>query len=284
MVDNIEIQPHQPIHLEQSSCYLAIDLANSRLRLDSYVGNAQEIILYLEETAKQQAVSKVICYVKEGDIEAFLAYGYVQEAIFKWYYRGEHAYVLSKFLSAERHNCQFEVEENKILIDVQLQELEPRRPLADGFVARPARLSDAQELSEIYKQTFQVYPTPLKEMEYLQTCMQGDTRFYVITYEGKIVSAASAERNAREKTAELTDCATLPEFRKYGLMRNLLHLLEQEMKQLKYVSVYSLARGLSFGMNKALFQEGFQYTGRLVMNCYIYDKLEDMNLWVKRIS
>lgn len=284
MVEKRVSQQQPPIQLKKSSLHLAVDPSNSRLRLDSYLGDAQEILAYLETVAKEQEVTKIICYVREADIEAFIAYGYVLEAFFKWYYQGEHAYVLSKFLSSGRYNWQFGVEENRILIDVQQQALEARRPLGEGFVARPATPEDAYALSSIYKQTFQVYPTPLTDVTYIQTCMLAEHLFYVITFEGKIVSVASAEKNERERTAELTDCATLPEFRKFGLMRNLLHLLEQEMKQLNYISIYSLARGLSYGMNKALFQEGFQYTGRLIMNCYIFDKLEDMNLWVKRIG
>src|SRR5690606_17640977 len=243
-----------------------------------YSGDVHEVLSYLEESAKQHYASKVICYVRRADVDSFIAYGYVVEAIFKWYYQGVHAYVLSKYFSTERHNLQFEVEENEILLTIHQQKKESRKSLPDGFIARPATLADTQGLSEIYAKCFQVYPTPLKEVEYIQSCMQGDTLFYVVTYQGQIVSAASAEKNPREKNAELTDCATLPEFRKYGLIRNLLHLLEEEMKSIDYVSIYSLARALSFGMNKALYQEGFQYTGRLIMNCYIYDKLEDMNL------
>ena len=195
-----------------------------------------------------------------------------------------HAFVLSKFFSTERHDQQFELKENDILLTIQQQKRETRKPLPAGFIIRPATLTDAQGLSELYRQCFKVYPTPLQDPAYIQSCMQGDTLFYVATFEGKIVSAASAEKNSREKHAELTDCATLPQFRKYGLIRNLLHLLEIEIIGLDYESIYSLARALSFGMNKALFQEGFQYTGRLIMNCYIFDKLEDMNLWVKRIN
>lgn len=282
-MEKIETFQHITLDLEKSSILLAVDPANERMRLDGYQGDVQEILSYLEDTAKKQKVTKSICLVKEKDIESFIAYGYVIEAIFKWYFQGVHAYVLCKYFGTERHDMRFEQDENDILRHVQKQPLEPRKPLNDGFVARQATLEDAQGLSEIYTQCFQVYPTPLKEISYIEKCIQGDTLFYVLTYEGKVVSAASAEMNGREKNAELTDCATLPEFRKYGLMRNLLYLLEEKMRTIGYVSVYSIARALSFGMNKALYQEHFQYTGRLVMNCYIYDKLEDMNLWVKKL-
>ncbi len=37
-------------------------------------------------------------------------------------------------------------------------------------------------------------------------------------------------------------------------------------------------------MNAAFHQLGYTYTGRLANNCYIFDKLEDMNIWVKDLS
>ena len=37
-------------------------------------------------------------------------------------------------------------------------------------------------------------------------------------------------------------------------------------------------------MNLAFHQLGYTYTGRLANNCYIFDKLEDMNIWVKDLS
>jgi beta-lysine N6-acetyltransferase len=41
---------------------------------------------------------------------------------------------------------------------------------------------------------------------------------------------------------------------------------------------------LSFGMNAVLYQLGYNYCGRLMNNCYIYDKLENMNMWVKNLA
>ncbi|UTW69426.1 hypothetical protein KHA80_21870 [Anaerobacillus sp. HL2] len=40
--------------------------------------------------------------------------------------------------------------------------------------------------------------------------------FWVVEWKGSIVSAASTELNNNFKNAEMTDCATLPEHRKYG--------------------------------------------------------------------
>ena len=99
-----------------------------------------------------------------------------------------------------------------------------------------------------------------------------------------IVSAASAEVNSQYHNAELTDCATLTNHRKFGLMKNLLERLEAELKQNGIFCAYSIARAQSFGMNAVLHQLGYAYRGRLMNNCYIFDKLENMNMWVKDLS
>jgi beta-lysine N6-acetyltransferase len=114
--------------------------------------------------------------------------------------------------------------------------------------------------------------------------MQDGTIYYAYFHQGEIVSAASAEINDFYKNAELTDCATLPEHRKYGLMKMILQELEVELKRRGVFCVYSIARSLSFGMNAVLYQLGYAYRGRLMNNVYIYDKLENMNMWVKNLS
>ena len=65
------------------------------------------------------------------------------------------------------------------------------------------------------------------------------------------------------KNAELTDCATLSEHRKYGLMKIILQELEGELKRKGIYCAYSIARSLSFGMNAVLFQLGYKYRGQV---------------------
>jgi beta-lysine N6-acetyltransferase len=136
----------------------------------------------------------------------------------------------------------------------------------------------------LYREVFQIYPTPLHDPEYVKKTMKEGTIYYVFFHQGKIVSAASAEVNSFYKNAELTDCATLKDHRKYGLMKIILRELEAELRMQGIFCAYSIARSLSFGMNAVLFQLGYKYRGRLMNNCYIYDKLENMNMWVKNLA
>ena len=55
--------------------------------------------------------------------------------------------------------------------------------------------------------------------------------------------------NIKEGNAELTNCATLPEYRKHGFMKSLLIKLEEELQEKSIFCSYTIARSLSFGMN-----------------------------------
>jgi putative beta-lysine N-acetyltransferase len=102
--------------------------------------------------------------------------------------------------------------------------------------------------------------------------------------DGQIIAAASAEINMEYRNAEITDCATLSSHRKGGYMYDIIQSLENELVSKRIFCSYSIARALSFGMNAVLHKSGYSYQGRLKNNCYIYDKIEDMNVWSKDLS
>lgn len=87
-----------------------------------------------------------------------------------------------------------------------------------------------------------MYPTPLNEASYVkQTMKEDDTIYYVYEFEGKIISTASAEMNIKEGNAELTNCATLPAYRKHGFMKSLLIKLEEELQEKSIFCSYTIA-------------------------------------------
>ena len=55
--------------------------------------------------------------------------------------------------------------------------------------------------------------------------------------------------NIKEGNAELTNCATLPEYRKHGFMKSLLIKLEEELRERSFSAPIQLLDKLSFGMN-----------------------------------
>ncbi|WP_170839994.1 putative beta-lysine N-acetyltransferase [Lihuaxuella thermophila] len=264
---------------------VCLDAPNKRLRVDDYRGNTRSIMKRIEELARRYSFTKVFVKSRQEDWQSFLAGGYILEGVFKGYFNGSDAYSMALYFDHERRTSDYWLEEDAILKEVQALPLKPDIPeLPKGYHKRPGTIDDAGQLASLYGKVFQTYPTPMNREEYVKKVMEEGTLFYVIEQEGQIVSAASAEVNTVYHHAEMTDCATLPEHRKHGFMKILIHALEAELIQRKIFCAYSLARSLSFGMNAVFHQLGYEYAGRLIKNCNIYDKFEDMSLWVKKLA
>ncbi|MFZ7944318.1 putative beta-lysine N-acetyltransferase [Neobacillus sp. 19] len=280
-------QTASTIYLEEESYYLEVylDPFNKRIRVDDYRGNTHLLLDKAEELVHHHHAEKLIIKVRSEDFIAFFEKGLQPEAVVDRYFLGSDAYFFSKFYTPDRkQNEQWITEDGMIQsiyhLDTSVEKMYPPKE----YELKKADESCAAQLSALYKQVFEIYPTPLHDPEYVKKTMQEGTIYYVFFHQGKIVSAASAEINTFYKNAELTDCATLTEHRKYGLMKIILHELERELKQNGIFCAYSIARSLSFGMNAVLFQLEYSYRGRFMNNCYIYDKLENMNMWVKNLA
>lgn len=261
------------------------DPYNKRIRIDDIRGNIVEAIHLAEELALHSKAEKLIVKARKEQFVMLLEKGFQCEAMIDQYFLGSDGYFFCKYYSHERRNSEVTYKEDEIVKNVQLLEQNV------GGIAPPSEYQlkliqneDAEKLAELYGKVFKIYPTPLHEPEYIAKTIEEGTIYYAFTHGDEIVSAASAEVNFFYKNAELTDCATLPEHRKYGLMKVLLEQLETQLISKGIYCSYSIARALSFGMNAALHQLGYDYRGRLMNNCYIFDKIENMNVWVKDLS
>jgi len=128
---------------------------------------------------------------------------------------------------------------------------------------------------------FFVYGKFLRNLGYILKLMKEKCLFAGSFYEDRLVSIAAAYPNKYTLRSEMTDCATLADFRGSSLTENLLTLLEKNIQKPEKYTLFSLARAGSFGMNRIFFKLGYKYKGRLVNNCHIAGRFEDMNLWVK---
>ncbi|HEY2421380.1 MAG TPA: putative beta-lysine N-acetyltransferase [Neobacillus sp.] len=275
------------VYIEKDNLALEVylDPFNKRIRVDDYRGNIVSILKKAEEIAQQQQAEKLIIKGRLEDYLSLFETGFQPEAVIDRYFLGTAAHCFSKFYTVSRKKNDHWITEDAMIHSVyQLETSNDKIHPPNDYEVIKADNSNAVELSALYRQVFPIYPTPLQDPKYVKKTMKAGTIYYVFLYQGKIVSAASAEINDFYKNAELTDCATLQEHRKYGLMKILLQELEDDLKRRGIYCVYSLARSLSFGMNAVLFQLGYQYRGRLMNNCYIYDKLENMNMWVKNLA
>ncbi|MGM0845397.1 MAG: putative beta-lysine N-acetyltransferase [Bacillota bacterium] len=268
---------------DRSDIKIYYDSFNERIRIDGYTGNLEEINEIIEKSALESAAEKVIIKSRTEHFQTFLERGYVLEGFIKGYFLGSDAYFMSKFMSEKRSKSADWEKANRIFTEVQLLKPEAKKRLY-SFKLHKAEKTDAKRLADLYKRVFPMYPVPLQKPEYVRKAIDNGTIFLFIEKSGEIISAASAEIDQHQRNAELTDCATLPAFRGAGLIKQLLSGLEEELLKLQIYCAYTIARSLSLGMNSAFKQLGYHYGGRLVNNCYIFDKMEDMNIWCKDLS
>ncbi|WP_059351029.1 putative beta-lysine N-acetyltransferase [Bacillus coahuilensis] len=268
--------------LLKENATLYCDPYNKRIRVDTYSNSLSELFPTLLTKASKINADKIIVKARTDQVKDCLRLGFNNEGIINNYFNGEDAWFFSYFLTRERRESHFHIEETTILRDLDTVHAKPISSLPTQYQIRKATLSDSSSLAVLYQNTFPIYPVPIHHERYISESMK-DTVYYCIEIEGDMISAASAEINRVDRNAEITDCATLKKYRSLGLLKNIMNELEEELKGMNIPVVYSLARALSLGMNKSLKQLGYEYQGKLVNNCYIYDKLESMNIWSKSL-
>ncbi|MFW5877110.1 MAG: putative beta-lysine N-acetyltransferase [Myxococcota bacterium] len=228
---------------------------------------------------------KIFVKARQGDWQRFLQFGFVLEGMMKYYFRGEDAFVMSKFLRAERADTRHVVAESEIIERLMKK---PRNytppPLPEGYRLVVASDEHIPQMVRLYRRTFPTYPSPLTHPDYIAQTMRQNIRYRVVLNKGgRVVSAASADIDDKDSNAELTDCATSKSERGKALMFHLLRRLEDDMRERGIITGYTLARAPSVGMNQVFYRLGYEYTGRLINNCDIAGNFEDMNIWVKRL-
>ncbi|MCO5141906.1 MAG: putative beta-lysine N-acetyltransferase [Oligoflexia bacterium] len=265
---------------------LFLDQYNQRIKILKYKAeDFQAMIMAIRWIAEANGFDKIICMASRSDWQKFLRFGYVLEAMIKYYLNGDDAYVMSKFRSQERLSSGSLMEE-MLLIEKILNDSEQhvQTPLKENFRVRMAKPDDVPKLISLYQEIFETYPSPLIHSSYFEMVFQKDSIFAVCEDNGVIVSAASAELNHDYLSAELTDCATRKQVRGHGIMTHILQFLEVELQKRNYICSYTMARARSFGMNNVFYRMGYEFLGRLVNNCDIYGAYEDMNIWARRLN
>ncbi len=262
-----------------------LDYLNERIKVTSYHRkNINLLADYLNDLVSQNKFGKVIVVAQEVDWQEFIAHGYILEGVNSGYYLGRPGIYLAKFLRKERKTSAFLIEEDNILQDIIQHPVDPlSAPLPAEYVLRDAAPEDLHQMVLLYRKIFFSYPSLITEPDYLYQLIYKKL-FKVILYGDKIISAASAEIDRENLTAELNDYACLPEYRRQGLMSRLIYALEQELIRYGCKNLYSIARARSPGINTVFWKLGYTYGGRLINNCTICGKFENMNLWTKNIN
>lgn len=236
----------------------------------------------LIDRARESGYTKIFAKVPGALEERFLDAGYVREAMIPFFYnRREDGVFLGCFLNERRAE---EPERKKLDEIVRLARAEAAVPCKRGecgFPLRQCGAMDTEEMAELYCRVFPSYPFPIHDPSYLLATMRGNVVYFAATTDGKMVALSSSETDPESSSVEMTDFATLPEWRGNRLGCHLLAAMENAMRRRGIRTGYTIARAASAGMNITFARLGYLFAGRLCNNTNISGGIESMNVWYK---
>jgi putative beta-lysine N-acetyltransferase len=156
--------------------------------------------------------------------------------------------------------------------------------LPESFRLKRADQRDAQAMARVYRQVFATYPFPIHDPDYLKRTMEENVAYFGLWHGERLVALSSAEMDLAGQNAEMTDFATLPDYRGQGLATFLLAEMEANLNALGIKTAYTIARAYSYGMNITFARNGYSFCGTLTNNTNIFGGLESMNVWYKPIG
>lgn len=262
---------------------LFLDKQNKRIKLIKCAGDKKKAADEIIALSRVNELGKIISVLPEDDAKDFLKRGFVIEGKIGGYFKGKDGLCISYFTDKKRAKSTRIKEEDKILKISSEYNGEYVYINNEMYRIRTAAKDDAERISDLFGKVFISYPTPMEKPEYIREIIDQKVLFKVAEQNEKIISAASADMNYELFNAEMTDCATLPEHRGKGLLSNLIFHLEKELIKKGFISLFSLSRALSTGINIVFSKHGYEYSGRQIKNCDIMGSFEDMNIWSKKL-
>ncbi|MCM3706367.1 MULTISPECIES: putative beta-lysine N-acetyltransferase [Cytobacillus] len=252
-------------------------------RIVSYIVKADESsVKHISSLEKEYYPSKVIVYTLPEHAGRFRENGYIMEGKISGFFHGKDGQIFAKYpKSTRKESSAFDENQGILKAAVSDSKEISKVILKEDFEMIEVTEKDADELAALYKKVFKYYPTDVHDPDYLKQVMGKDYFFTAIRHNGKIVSAASAMVMEEFNCAEVTDCATDPDFRGNRLIYSIILELEKRLKENGVQTLFSLTRAQSHGMNLTVKRLGYQYEGTLVNNCVISSGYEDMNIWTK---
>lgn len=261
---------------------------NDRIYLMEWGGDDPDFLSgELLGLAGKEKYSKIIVRVPEQAKDIFIKKGFVVEARVPSFYNGEEdGYFLGFYLDNKRYKIGRDEHIKKVLTTAMEKAVQPvLAPLKKGLNMKIAEEEDLKEIAALYKIVFPDYPFPIYDPTFLKESMNsGHNRYFLICNSEKIIAASSVEMYPKESFAEMTDFATLPDYRGHSLARHLLKEMESFSKNEGFKTAYTIARAVSFGMNITFSRMGYHYAGTLINNTRIGQGIESMNVWFKRLG
>jgi putative beta-lysine N-acetyltransferase len=243
------------------------------------------IVVHLERLAREKGLTKICAKVPLQVRSHFLGRGFVQEARVPGMFQArEDGLFLARFLEGGRERPDHVL--NRAPLSEEQHDgswIHPSKARPSGHQVRRMGRERARSISEVFQAQFSAYPFPLHDPAYVRECQRSHVSFFGIEAQGEIAALASSEMSKEAGYVEMTDFVTLPRYQGQGLATALLQAMEEEMRNLGFKTAFSIARARSAGMNAVFARQGYAFGGRLVKNTCFNGRLEDMNIWSRRL-
>ena len=247
---------------------------------------APSLVDKLDNLAQRRGYTKIFAKVPAKARRVFAHAGYREEAAIPGFFSGkEDAAFFGKYFCSRRKKEKKPDTVRQVIDAARAKAGEPARPeLPEEFTLRRLGSGDAEAMAEVYRQVFATYPFPIHDPAYLRQTMEENILYWGVWEGERLVAISSADTYPKDLNAEMTDFATLPEYRGAGLAQVLLAEMEKELEEQDYRTAYTIARAYSFGMNITFAKHGYRFSGTLTHNTDISGELESMNVWYKPLS
>ncbi|MCD4652811.1 putative beta-lysine N-acetyltransferase [bacterium] len=236
--------------------------------------------------AKTNGYSKIFAKVPEIAAENFFIAGFLEEARIPAFFSVKETAVFMGFYLNAKRIKEPNIDEIEDILKIALgkRTADKVSGLENRFVLRKCTKTDVSAMAKIYRKVFPSYPFPIHDPDYLLKTMQSHIDYFGIETDGGLVAVSSAEVNKVAANVEMTDFATLPEWRGNKFSQHLLARMENEIKKKNIKTAYTIARAMSPGMNVTFSKAGYQFGGRLKNNTNISGRIESMNVWYKSLD
>lgn len=248
--------------------------------------HVEKLIDELHDLAILKRYTKIFVKVPESIHQLFLNHNFKLEATIPNLFHGtEQGCFLGKYFNAER---EFITKKEKKQIDEVRESVIPSNNFsADELTPEYKILKldeiDISTIASIYRKVFRFYPFPIFQEKYLLDSMRSNVRYFGAFHKDKVIAISSAEMDKLYNNVEMTDFATLPDYRGRNLSYYLLQTMLSGMAVEGIQTAYTIARAASYGMNKTFARHGFHFGGTLINNTLIGDTIESMNVWYKQL-
>lgn len=247
--------------------------------------NPETLIPVIDNLARQNAYGKIFAKVPAPFWRTFETAGYEKEAVIPGFFRGKvDALFIAKYFTSERKTLQ----EDKGVLDQALQNTQKVSNSTSQVPSLTQNVdvcqpSDAAEMSSIYRQVFKSYPFPIQNPAFIERMMDAGNFYFCIRVQGKIAALAAAEIDLPHQAAEMTDFATLPQWRGRGFAGRFLRLMHRRIRDMGIQTAFTIARASSSGMNAVFKNCGYHYAGLLKNNSQICGGIQSMTVWYKHL-